>query len=113
MQQGYWTIHSCPRGEVDALSLELGLSEITASVLVRRGYGDPEQARAFLGAEPPAHDPFLLGDMRDAVETISKAIAARKRICVASRHTSSSSVRTSTNQKLVRTSQAGRAITSS
>src|SRR5438128_12333025 len=82
MQQGYWTIHSCPRGEVDALSLELGLSEITASVLVRRGYGDPEQARAFLGAEPPAHDPFLLGDMRDAVETISKAIAARKRICV-------------------------------
>ena len=82
MQQGYWTIHSCPRGEVDALSLELGLSEITASVLVRRGYGDPEQARAFLAAEPPAHDPFLLGDMRDAVETISRAIAARKRICV-------------------------------
>ena len=82
MEQGDWTIHSCPRGEVDALSLELGLSEITASVLVRRGYGDPEQARAFLAAEPPAHDPFLLGDMRDAVETISRAIAARKRICV-------------------------------
>src|SRR3989442_11814312 len=82
MQQGCWTIRPCPHGEVDALSRELGLSEITASVLVRRGYVDPEEARAFLAAELPTHDPFLLGDMTGAVETISRAIAAGKRICV-------------------------------
>jgi single-stranded-DNA-specific exonuclease len=51
-------------------------------VLVRRGYGDPEVARAFLAGEQPLHDPFLLGDMAGAVERIRAAIAAGRRICV-------------------------------
>ena len=51
-------------------------------MLVRRGYRDPEAARRFLEAELPGHDPFLLGDMRDAVERIRAAIAAGTRICV-------------------------------
>ena len=61
---------------------ELGLSELTAGVLVRRGYANPDAARTFLAAAPPGHDPFLLGDMAKAVETIRAAIAAGKRICV-------------------------------
>ncbi len=61
---------------------ELGLSELTAGVLVRRGYANPDAARTFLAAVPPGHDPFLLGDMAKAVETIRAAIAAGKRICV-------------------------------
>jgi single-stranded-DNA-specific exonuclease len=51
-------------------------------VLVRRGYGDPEAARAFLAGEQPLQDPFLLSDMRPAVEAIHAAVAAGKRICV-------------------------------
>ena len=51
-------------------------------MLVRRGYGDPDEARAFLEGALPGHDPFLLGDMAGAVETIRSAIAAGKRICV-------------------------------
>jgi single-stranded-DNA-specific exonuclease len=82
MQQGTWTIRPCPHRESSALAQELGVSEITASVLVRRGYGDPEQARAFLAGDQPLHDPFLLGDMATAVERIRAAIAAGKRICV-------------------------------
>ncbi len=82
MQHGGWTIGSCAPDEVETLVRELGLSEITASVLVRRGYGDPAAARLFLAGEPPGHDPFLLGDMADAVATIRGAIAAGKRICV-------------------------------
>ena len=82
MQHGGWTIGSCAPDEVEALVRELGLSEITASVLVRRGYGDPDAARTFLAGEPPAHDPFLLGNMTEAVATIRAAIAAGKRICV-------------------------------
>ena len=35
----------------------------TAGVLVRRGFADPDEARAFLAGEPLPHDPFLLGDM--------------------------------------------------
>src|SRR5919198_580192 len=42
MQQGTWTISPCPHRESSALARELGVSEITASVLVRRGYGDPD-----------------------------------------------------------------------
>ena len=62
--------------------VELGVSEITASVLVRRGYDEPEAARRFLDAELPGHDPFLLGDMEVAVERIRAAIADGTRICV-------------------------------
>src|SRR6184192_1326464 len=82
MQQGGWTIHSCPRSEVEGLVRGLGLSEITASVLVRRGYRDAERAKVFLAGELPLHDPFLLGDMAAAVEAIKAAIAGGRRICV-------------------------------
>src|ERR671936_42875 len=82
VQEGTWTIRPCPHRETSLLARELGLSEITASVLVRRGYGDPEAARAFLAGEQPLHDPFLLGDMSEAVERIRAAIADGKRICV-------------------------------
>ena len=82
MQEGTWTLSPCPPRESSALARELGISEITASVLVRRGYGDPEEARAFLAGEQPLHDPFLLGDMAVAVERIRAAVAAGKRICV-------------------------------
>jgi single-stranded-DNA-specific exonuclease len=82
MQEGSWTIRPCPHQEAGALSKALGITETTASVLVRRGYVDPEEARAFLAGELPGHDPFLLGDMRSACDAIRAAIAAGKRICV-------------------------------
>ncbi len=82
MQHGAWTIKACASDDVQALARALEVGELTASVLIRRGYTDPETAAAFLAAEPPQHDPFLLGDMRAAVETIRAAIAEGKRICV-------------------------------
>src|SRR5437763_1437311 len=82
MEQGTWTIRPCPNRESSVLAQGLGISEITASVLVRRGYGDPDEARAFLAGEQPLHDPFLLGDMQTAVERIRGAIGAGRRICV-------------------------------
>jgi single-stranded-DNA-specific exonuclease len=80
--QGSWTIRPCPHGEVRRLVQELGLQEVTAAVLVRRGYGDPETARAFLAAELPGHDPFRLGDMEAAVARIRLAVERGERICV-------------------------------
>jgi single-stranded-DNA-specific exonuclease len=82
MHEGTWTIRPCPRGKVLELATALGVGEATASVLVRRGYADPDAARAFLAAEPPGHDPFLLGDVATACETIRETIAAGRRICV-------------------------------
>jgi single-stranded-DNA-specific exonuclease len=80
--QGSWTIRPCPASEVLRLARELEINELTAAVLARRGYADPDAARAFLAAEPPRHDPFLLGDMRTACDRIRAAVAAGTRICV-------------------------------
>jgi single-stranded-DNA-specific exonuclease len=79
---GVWTIPPFDASEAGELADALGLSEVTASVLARRGYGDVEAARRFLEAELPGHDPYLLGDMALGVERIRSAIAARRRICV-------------------------------
>jgi single-stranded-DNA-specific exonuclease len=77
-----WTIAPVDARAVAGLAHDLGLSEVTASVLVRRGYADPEVAGRFLDAALPGHDPFLLGDMRAAVERIHAAVANGTRVCV-------------------------------
>ena len=82
MQDSLWTIKPCPQGAAADLAHELEVSETTARVLLRRGYDSVDAAKAFLAGELPGHDPFLLGDMAGAVETIKGAIAAGKRICV-------------------------------
>ena len=82
MYEGTWTLPPCPRREVRALAQALALSETTAGVLVRRGYRDPDAAGAFLAAEDPRHDPFLLGNVGEACEAIRRAIAGGRRICV-------------------------------
>jgi single-stranded-DNA-specific exonuclease len=82
MFEGTWSLAPCPRPEVTALAGALSLSETTASVLVRRGYDNPTKAAAFLRAELPGHDPFLLGDMEAACASIRAAIDSGKRICV-------------------------------
>jgi single-stranded-DNA-specific exonuclease len=51
------------------LARELGLSETLATVLVRRGHGDPEAALAFLDATE-THDPFAFDGMQEAVELV-------------------------------------------
>jgi single-stranded-DNA-specific exonuclease len=82
MQEGMWTIRPCPLREVSALARALGISETTASVLVRRGFGDPEEARRFLEGELPRHDPMPLGATAAACDAIRAAVAAGKPICV-------------------------------
>ena len=64
-----WSVKPCSQDDAKALADALELSETTARVLVRRGYSDPTEARAFLEGAVPGHDPFLLGDMAAAVET--------------------------------------------
>jgi len=77
-----WTIKPCLPSRARTLADALGISETTASVLIRRGYADPDSAGAFLSGEQPGHDPFLLGDMAPACEAIRSAVAEGKRICV-------------------------------
>ena len=77
-----WLLAPCDTREARSLAAELGVSEITARVLLRRGYGDAAAAATFLRGDMPGHDPHLLGAVKDACQLIHKAIAAGTRICV-------------------------------
>jgi single-stranded-DNA-specific exonuclease len=82
MQDGTWILPDAPPTAQAALVRELGISDLTAAVLVRRGYSDPAAAASFLAGEQPPHDPSLLGDMETACERIRAAVAAGRRVCV-------------------------------
>src|SRR5499427_9128087 len=82
MHEGTWTLADCPPDDQAELVRALEISELTASVLVRRGYSDPAEARRYLDGEQPAHDPFLLGDMEAACAQIRAAVEQGRRICV-------------------------------
>ena len=82
MQSGTWHLAPCSHAAVHALAEALAIDEVTASVLIRRGYCDLDDARGFLEGALPGHDPLLLGDMAAAVTTLRAAIDAGKRICV-------------------------------
>jgi single-stranded-DNA-specific exonuclease len=82
MHEGTWTLAECPPDAQADLVRALGISELTAAILVRRGYSDAAVAKRFLDGEQPPHDPFLLGDMEAACARIHTAVQQRRRICV-------------------------------
>ena len=67
--------------EARELADALGVSDPVAVALVRRGYGDLEEARAFLEASE-THDPFEFGGMEEAVERLLAAAGSGRRITV-------------------------------
>ena len=77
-----WKVEPVAFPEVTELMAALDVSETLATVLVRRGLGDPSAARAFLEPEGISHDPLLLGDMTPAVERLRRAVERNERICV-------------------------------
>jgi single-stranded-DNA-specific exonuclease len=63
------------------LERELEIGHVLAQVLVRRGLGDPADARAFLAAGE-RHEPTCLAGIGDAIETIRAEITRGGRITV-------------------------------
>lgn len=57
-----------------ALEQQLGVSHVLAQILVRRGYSEPLEARAFLEARE-AHDPGCFAGLERAVDVIHRHIA--------------------------------------
>jgi single-stranded-DNA-specific exonuclease len=72
---------ACPTAAVARLEAELGLSHVTAQVLVRRGFGDPDAARAWLAAEE-AHPPEAFEGMDVAVALVRRHVEAGSRITI-------------------------------
>ena len=60
---------------------ELGVSNVLAQVLVRRGFADPRAARAFLAAEE-AHPRHAFGGLGEAAELVLGHVARRSKITV-------------------------------
>lgn len=64
------------------LSDQLGLSSITATVLVNRGILEVGPARQWLSINSPeTHDPFQMADMEKAVDRLQQAIVQQEKIC--------------------------------
>ena len=72
---------ACDPAAVERLKRALNCSRTFAQVLVRRGLGEPDAARAFLAAEV-SHDPRAFAGIDDAVALILHHIEAGSRITV-------------------------------
>ena len=79
---GSWRIAPAPFADVRLLADELGVSEVLAQVLVRRGFGDPAAARAFLQPDFRVHDPYLMSGMAEARRRVDQALQKGEPVAV-------------------------------
>jgi len=81
--QKKWIIKKDNYETVQKLSEKLGVTELTAKILVHRGITEVEDAKIFLNPETaPFYNPFEMLGMRDAVDRIIVAIEGEEKICV-------------------------------
>lgn len=68
---------------IESLSKQLNIHPILANLLIQRGHGSFDKAKAFFRPTlSMLHDPFLMKDMDKAVERIDKAISGKEKILV-------------------------------
>ncbi|MBP5755616.1 MAG: single-stranded-DNA-specific exonuclease RecJ, partial [Clostridia bacterium] len=78
-----WFVSETDKRKEESLSVSLGISRLTARVLVARGYDTPDSARGFLSkSDLCLHDPMLLKNMDKACERIKKAIDENQSVCI-------------------------------
>ena len=82
-QSKKWLVKPYDEAGAARLARDLNLSSILALLLVKRGLTQAEEAEKFLTpALDGLHDPFLMKDMREAVDRIKTAIARKEKICI-------------------------------
>jgi single-stranded-DNA-specific exonuclease len=79
-----WTLKPKPEpAKVAALSKALGVNNIIATLLLQRGIETFEAARSFFRPSlDDLHDPFLMKDMREAVDRIERAVNSEENILI-------------------------------
>ena len=81
--QKKWIIKNDDAEKISRLSKSLGVTELTAKILIHRDIIEVEAAKNFLNAESaPFHNPFDMLGMADAVDRIGAAIEGGEKICV-------------------------------
>jgi single-stranded-DNA-specific exonuclease len=74
-------VSDCDPADVTLLCERLSVSDAVAQVLVRRGYGDPRSAEAFLAADE-RHDLDAFAGLRDAAALIADRASGGRRITI-------------------------------
>ncbi|MDD4745833.1 MAG: single-stranded-DNA-specific exonuclease RecJ [Salinivirgaceae bacterium] len=84
MREKIWKIEPfADRELVTTLSSQLQLNEVLSNILVNRGITNFDLARDFFRPElSNLHDPFLMKDMKEAIERITYAIKNNEKILV-------------------------------
>ena len=78
-----WEDVAADEAHVSRTATALGVPAVIARLLCQRGFDDPDTARRFLQPQlADLHDPYLLADMRPAVERLQAAIARGERITI-------------------------------
>lgn len=77
-----WEVTPFSWTAADRLARVLRLPFPVATVLVGRGFVDPDEAQAFLDCTAEIPDPFLFADMQAAVASLVAAIEGRSRVVV-------------------------------
>lgn len=82
-QKRRWVVRPYERERADALSRSMGVSPVVACLLAARGVESETDARALLSPSlSHLHDPFLMLDMRAAVERVLRAVDAEEPILI-------------------------------
>ncbi len=81
--QRQWKTLPRDRDQSRRLSAALGVTDLTAQILLNRGLRTPEEGRTFLWpALTDLHDPLLFNGMDKAADRILRALAERQKILV-------------------------------
>lgn len=72
-----------PADRIERLSRLINLNPYLTAVLLQRGIDNPEKARQYFAPQlDDLHDPFLMKDMRKAVQRLHRAITNREKILI-------------------------------
>lgn len=72
-----------PTEQVKKLSEEININTFLATVLIQRGVDSFDKAKKFFRPSlNDLHDPFLLMDMKEAVERLHKAVSSQEKILI-------------------------------
>ena len=81
MKYGIWNVAEPRQEEVNGL-VGAGYAPLVSMVLSARGVRNPQQAQAYLRSDSGILDPYLMKDMKPAVQRIRQALKNREKIAV-------------------------------
>ena len=83
MKEKLWRVQNYDKKKSESLSKSLGVSKIISNLLVQRGIDSFNKSKNFFRPSlANLHDPFLMKDMKKAVDRISNAILQKQKILI-------------------------------